>query len=222
MKRATRSRTVEVPPAAALRQARPRGRRTSKPDVVALKRQGILEVASRLFHEKGYETATLDMVADELNVTKPYLYTYYKNKAEILASVCAVGVTESLDALDRAAAASGNSVDRLRAALHEVAAIIIDRMEYIVVYQREMKNLTNVDAQQILRLRHEFDLRIAHLVEQCRADGLVKMHDAAAMSVWMGGLLSWIPNCYWRGSRRKREDVIEQVSHACMRLIGLD
>ncbi|RKS91546.1 TetR family transcriptional regulator [Sphingosinicella microcystinivorans] len=222
MKRATRSKLVEAAPTAGSSQVRPRGRRMSKPDVVALKRQGILEVASRLFHEKGYETATLDMVADELNVTKPYLYTYYKNKAEILASVCAVGVSESLDALDRAAAAPGNSVDQLRAALREVAAIIIDRMEYIVVYQREMKNLTNIDAQQILRLRHEFDLRIARLVEQCRADGLVTLHDAAAMSVWMGGLLSWIPNCYWRGSRRKRDDVIEQVSHACMRLIGLD
>jgi AcrR family transcriptional regulator len=196
--------------------------RKSSAEVVARKRQRILEEASALFHEKGYEIATLEMVAERLEVTKPFIYTYFRNKAEILASVCAVGIDESLAALDRVEHAPGTSVDRLRAALAEVASIIIDRMEYIVVYQREMKNLTKVDAQAILRARHEFDLRIARLVEECCKDGFVDLPDAGAMSVWMGGLLSWIPNCYRRGSRRSKESLVDQVVHACMRLIGLN
>jgi AcrR family transcriptional regulator len=195
--------------------------RDLKPGVVAYKRARILEEASLLFFERGYESATLEMLADRLSVTKPFLYTYFRNKSDILSAICELGVQESLHALDRVSQQGADSADRLRIALAEVAGIIIDRHEYIVVYQREMKNLDRADAQRIIRLRHEFDLRIGRLVEACQNDGLVAFEDAAAMSVWMGGLLSWITNCYRPGSRRSRDTIIKQVVHACMRLIGL-
>jgi AcrR family transcriptional regulator len=198
------------------------GKRQIKPEVVAYKKARILEEASALFFEKGYEAATLDLLADRLHVTKPFLYTYYRNKGEILAAVCAMGVTESLGALDAVADAAGTPVDRLRAALEQVARIIIERSDYIVVYQREMMNLERADAQRIMRLRHEFDLRVARLVEDCQRAGQVSLADATTMSVWMGGLLSWIPNCYRVGSRRSPESVIQQAVQACLRLIGID
>lgn len=200
--------------------ARPGGK--LKPDVVAYKRARILEEASALFFTQGYEAATLDMIAERLHVTKPFLYSYYRNKGDILASVCELGIRESLAALDAVANFPGSSVDRLRAALTQVASIIIDRHAYIVVYQREMMNLDRVDAQRTLRQRHEFDLRLARLVAACQEDGFVTLEDATSMSPWMGGLLSWIPSCYRPGSKRPRELVIEEAVHACMRLIGLN
>ena len=125
------------------------GRRGMKPSVVAYKRERILAAASALIHAKGYEAATLDMVAEQLHVTKPFLYTYFRNKGDILAAICEVGVTESLSALDRVAQVPGTSFDRLRAALVEVADIIVHRHEYVVVYQREMMNLDRANAQRL-------------------------------------------------------------------------
>jgi AcrR family transcriptional regulator len=198
------------------------GRRGLKPSVVAYKRARILAVASTLFYARGYEAATLEMVADQLNVTKPFLYTYFRNKGDILSAICEVGVSESLVALDRVAAFEGTSVDRLRAALIEVSNIVIDRFEYIVVYQREMMNLDRADAQRLIRLRHEFDLRIGKLIEACQRDGWVTLEEAAAMSVWIGGLISWITYVYRPGGRRTREMIIDQVVGASMRMIGLN
>lgn len=195
--------------------------RDLKPGVIAFKKARILEEASALFFEKGYESATLEMLADRLNVTKPFLYTYFKNKSAILSAICELGVQESLAALDRIAEMEGTSLERLEASLREVAGIIVARQAYLVVYQREMMNLDRADAQRILRLRHEFDLRIGRLVEACRNDGYVTVDDAESMSVWMGGLLSWITYCYRPGSRRSQEMVIEQVVRACLRLIGI-
>jgi AcrR family transcriptional regulator len=209
------STVAKLPVAARERQ------RDLKPGVVAYKRARILEEASTLFFDLGYEAATLEILADRLSVTKPFLYTYFRNKGDILSAICELGVQESLDALDRVAEMGSDPVERLRIALAEVAGIIIDRQEYIVVYQREMKNLDRTDAQRILRLRHEFDLRIGRLVEACQRNGSVTLEDATTMSVWMGGLLSWIANFYRPSSRRSREGVIEQAVHACMRLIGL-
>jgi AcrR family transcriptional regulator len=195
--------------------------RELKPSVVAYKRERILEEAGALFFTMGYEAATLDMLAERLSVTKPFLYTYYRNKGHILSAICELGVQESLAALDTVESKEGTSVDRLWAALASVANIIIDRYQYITIYQREMMNLDEADARRILRLRHQFDLRVAQLVETCRRDGYVTLEDAPEMAIWMGGLLSWITNCYGPGSKRSREVIVKQVVHACMRLIGL-
>ena len=195
--------------------------RKIKPDVVAYKRGRILKEASDLFFAKGYSAATLEMIAVRLNVTKPFLYTYFRNKSDILAAVCEIGVSESLLALDESAHLTGNAADRLRAALTDVANIIIKRQAYIVVYQREMMGLERSDAQRIMRLRHEFDLRIARMVEDCRREGLVNLPDATAMSVWIGGLLSWIANFYRPDSRTSADDLVDQAVRACLRLVGL-
>jgi AcrR family transcriptional regulator len=201
--------------------AMPPAGRELKPSVVAYKRERILEEAGALFFTMGYEAATLDMLAERLSVTKPFLYTYYRNKGHILSAICEVGVQESLAALDTVESREATSVDRLWAALASVANIIIDRYQYITIYQREMMNLDEADARRILRLRHQFDLRVAQLVEACRRDGSVTLEDAPEMAIWMGGLLSWITNCYGPGSKRSREVIVKQVVHACMRLIGL-
>ncbi|MBP8232816.1 MULTISPECIES: TetR/AcrR family transcriptional regulator [Rhizorhabdus] len=195
--------------------------REIKPGVVAFKRARILEEASALFFEKGYEAATLEMLADRLSATKPFLYTYFKGKSAILSAICEVGVKESLAALDRMAETERTSIDLLKASLREVAEIIVARHEYLVVYQREMMNLERTDAQRILRLRHEFDLRIGKLIDDCVRDGDVTVPDAAAMSVWIGGLLSWITYCYRPGSKRSAEMVVDQAVEACLRLIAV-
>lgn len=204
-------------------KSRPGGgsKRELQPSVIAYKRERILDVASVLIHAKGYEAATMEMVADELDVTKPFLYTYFRNKRDILRAICEVGVSESLAALDRVAETDGTSVDRLRTSLTQVAGIIIERYQYIDVYQREMKSLDRASAQHLIRLRHEFDLRIGRMIQACVDEGHVVFEDAAAMSVWIGGLMSWITNCYRPGSRRSRDTVIEQVVTASLRIIGL-
>jgi len=210
--------------------AKPRRRAAGAPtgreiklSVVAFKQTRILEEAAALFFEKGYEAATLEMLADRLSVTKPFLYSYYKGgKSAILCAVCELGITESLAALDRIAETETTSVDLLKASLREVAELSIARNEYLVVYQREMMNLDRADAKRILRLRHQFDLRIGKMIEDCVRDGYVTVPDAPAMSIWIGGLLSWITYCYRPGGSRSGEAVADQAMKACLRLIGLD
>ena len=195
--------------------------REIKPGVIAFKRVRILEEASALFCELGYEAATLEMLANRLSATKPFLYTYFKGKSAILCAICELGVKESLAALDRIEATEPTSIELLKASIREVAEIIIARHEYLVVYQREMMNLPRPDAQRILRLRHDFDLRMGRLIENCVNDGTITVPNAASMSVWIGGLLSWITNCYRPGSKRSAEAVVDQAVNASLRLVGI-
>ena len=195
-------------------------KRQLKVEVVAYKRQRILEEGSRLFFARGYEASTLDMLADRLHVTKPFLYSYYRNKGEILSAICETGIRESLEAMEAARDTSASPRDMLAMMVAGSARVVIERQEYIVVYQREMKNLVRDDARRILNLRRDFDHLIANVVEDGEHRGQFKVADPGLAAVWIGGLLSWIPNWYVPGGSRSADEVVDHVVNASMRLVG--
>jgi AcrR family transcriptional regulator len=63
-------------------QRRPRGR----PPRFNSRRAELLNVAARIFCERGYQNATLEDIADAMNVTRPALYHYGMGKEAILAA----------------------------------------------------------------------------------------------------------------------------------------
>ncbi len=50
----------------------------------ATKREAVLATAAQLFLEQSYSRTSLNDVAERLNITKPALYHYFRNKEEIL------------------------------------------------------------------------------------------------------------------------------------------
>lgn len=193
---------------------------TLKADVTALKRQRILEEASRLFFEKGYTTSTLDMLASRLDVTKPFIYSYFKSKNELLAVICEMGITKSLTVLEEVQRQGKDPLAELRAVIAGVAETVLRVQNYVVIYQREMKELERRDAQRILQLRHHFDQQMVLLLKRGVESGDFRIADPAMSSVWIGGLLSWIPLWYVPGGRRGVDDIVAQAVDAVMRLVG--
>ena len=70
-------------------------------EIIALKKDRIFEAAVDLFYDHGYENTTLDAVADKLKVTKPFIYSYYDSKAQLLTDICQRGISASLAAICR-------------------------------------------------------------------------------------------------------------------------
>ena len=196
------------------------GARQLKVEVAAYKRQRILEEGSRLFFSRGYEASTLDMLAEKLHVTKPFLYSYFRNKGEILSAICETGIRESLQAIEQAKSQAGTPRDQLAMMVAGSARVVIERQAYVVVYQREMKNLAREDASRILNLRRDFDHIIAEEVEAGVRKGQFKVDDPGLAAVCIGGLISWIPNWYVPGGSRSADEVVEHIVDASMRLVG--
>src|SRR3954471_2897019 len=51
------------------------------------KRERILTTAARLFFEGGYRATSMESIAEQLGVTKPFLYYHFENKHEILEEI---------------------------------------------------------------------------------------------------------------------------------------
>ncbi len=190
-----------------------------KVEIAAYKRRLILEEACHLFFNLGYTATTLDHVSERLNVTKPFIYSYYRNKGEILSEICQRGITLALDVQTEALAAKGTPTLRMKLLVERTAKIIIENQEFIVVYQREEKNLAHADARRIRDLRHRFDQKVAQLLEEGKRAGEFDIADPAMTAVWIGGLLSWISLWYNPEGQRTPSEVIRHALDAVERIV---
>lgn len=190
---------------------KPRKKRAAsqlKDEITAYKRRRILEEASHFFFANGYEATTLDSVAEQLNVTKPFIYSYYKNKGELLYEICQTGIQLSLTALEEALSVEGTASEQLKIVVERVARIIIENQRYVTVYLREEKCLQPEDARRIRDLRHTFDTKLAALLEKGRKTGEFDVAAPSRTAIWVSGLLSWIALWYHEGGRWSATEVV--------------
>ncbi|MCE9650138.1 MAG: TetR/AcrR family transcriptional regulator [Parvibaculum sp.] len=194
--------------------------RDVKGEISAYKRRLILEEACHLFYAQGYEGATLDAVAERLNVTKPFIYSYYRNKAEILREISERGIRLCLAAIDETMEAGGPPLARLRVIVDRVTQLIIDNQEYIVVYQREEKNLEAQVARDIRKLRKAFDTRLEKLLAEGAASGAFAIDDTNFAAISISGLMSWVANWYVPGGRRSPSEVVVLTQQMVMQMVS--
>ena len=76
-------------------------------------RQQILETAQRLFTELGYDATSLQMIADEMGLTKAAVYYHFRAKNEILDAIMLPGVQRLKALLDDAAANAPKVIIRI-------------------------------------------------------------------------------------------------------------
>ncbi len=191
-----------------------------KSEVVAFKRRRILEVSAHLFFERGYEGTTLDTIAEQLKVTKPYLYSYFQNKGQILLEICQTGIRKSLAALEEALALEASPSAQLRAAVEQVARIVIKKREHVVVYMREEKNLPAADAQRILEQRRAFDHKLAALLEEGVKLGMFSVPDPSLTATTIGGIVSWLPRWYVPTGRLSASEVVAMTVQLVEKMVG--
>ena len=111
-------------------------------EISAYKRDRILEEAVKLFYERGFSGTTLDDIAGKLGVTKPFIYTHFRSKCELLEAVCRPTIEMSLDAISRAAQREGRAADRLFDGIVSFTKVVLQRQGNIAVYFREEKHLS--------------------------------------------------------------------------------
>jgi AcrR family transcriptional regulator len=196
-----------------------RGSTALKNEITAYKRRRILEEASHLFFEKGYEATALDAVAEQLHVTKPFIYSYYKNKGELLYEICQTGIQLSLNVLEDALAVEGTATEQLKVVVERVARIIIENQRYISVYLREEKSLDPEDARRIRDLRHKFDLQLSDLLAKGKRTGEFDIQHPSRAAIWISGLLSWIALWYHDGGRWSATEVVMDAISTVMKMV---
>lgn len=161
----------------------------------AIKREAVLRAAAALFNEFGYHATSLDMVAERLQVTKPTLYYYVRNKEEILSECVRLGLDLLRAAIADAAGSGGTALDKLHAAMHEYALIVTRDFGMCLIRVGE-EPLAPDGRRKLRSLKAELDHEFRDLIEECIAEGSLAPCDAKLAAFTVAGALSWIGRWY--------------------------
>jgi len=203
-----------------LADADQRARNGLKAEVTTLKRERIMDAATRLFAAQGFHGTSVDSIASALGVTKPFVYYHFKDKAEILTAVCRRGADLTLGAIKAAETAPGTATERFAYFCRSMAGIVIDHSAFLAVYNREIQTLSETDRRAIMRIRTEIDRRVVALIDVGRVSGEFAVDDVAVTAVSITMMLSnlWI---WYREDRiGPRRKVIETVTELALRMVG--
>ena len=187
--------------------------------VSRLKRERIISTAVELFYSHGFGNTTLEAVAEKMNVTKPFIYSHFNSKNDLLAAICAHGIGASLDVLNRIVASEDSPTEKMQVLAREFMMAVIENQGHIAIYTREQKHLSKEHSDAIDDMRREFDRKFCALLTEGVKAGEFMVDDVQMASLAIGGIVSWSYVWYRPNGRLTREETAERISDLVLAMI---
>ncbi|MGW5747620.1 TetR/AcrR family transcriptional regulator [Amycolatopsis sp. NPDC003861] len=134
--------------------------------------ESLLQVAVKLFNERGYDGTSMEDLSRKLGITKSAIYHHVPSKEELLR----LAVDRALDGLFEVASETarldGRAIDRLEHLVRGSVLVLADRLPFVTLLLRVRGN-TKVERAALAR-RREFDRLVTDLVKQAEAEGDVR------------------------------------------------
>jgi len=191
-------------------------------EILAYKRDRIIEEAVKLFYARGFTGTTLDDVAAELGVTKPFIYTHFRSKVELLAALCTPTIEMSLAAVENAAKGAGTPTERLHRAIVDFTHVVLSRQANIAIFFREEKNLAPEALAEINALRRRFDRVLSQLLAEGNDAGAFHIADVNLASLALGGMISWAYTWHRPGGRLKLDEMCARMADLALQMVGAE
>jgi AcrR family transcriptional regulator len=195
--------------------------RAMREEILAYKRERILEEAVKLFYQRGFTGTTLDDIAAELGVTKPFIYTHFRSKTDLLAALCTPTIEMSLDAVTVAAKGPGAPTERLYRAIVEFTQVVLSRQANIAIYFREEKNLSPDALAHINTLRKKFDRVLSRLLAEGVEAGEFDIKDLSLTALAIGGMISWAYTWHRPEGRLALDEMCERMADLALQMVGV-
>jgi TetR/AcrR family transcriptional regulator, fatty acid metabolism regulator protein len=188
--------------------------------------QGIIEVATQLYLQGGYENVTMAAVASAAGLSEGTLYNYFRDKHDLQLRV-------SLAAFEGHTQAAENAVveaKSLREGLERLIAIelrmLIRAKELFLVWLREMRTTNGYPQSEARKMLRRFSSQLIHLFEKWKA----VPHPALGLNLPMARdiVFGSLEHIVWTARVHKREDQLDveklsrDLAGAYLRALGLD
>lgn len=115
---------------------RPRGRPRDL-DLRQRRENAILEMAARLFAERGYRNTDLQVVADALQVGKGTIYRYFSSKQELFLAAVDRGLAQLAEQVDAVVATIADPLEQIIEAIHAYLAFFDAHPDFVELFIQE-------------------------------------------------------------------------------------
>jgi AcrR family transcriptional regulator len=205
--------------------AHPRASETARRSTArrSLVTRDLLDKATRLFAERGYEATTLQDVAEAVGVSRTALYHYVSSKEELLAMLVEQIGLELADSLTALRARTDISAE---GKLRELTGMLV-RQRAESPSQFRVLDQSESLVPEPLRTRHRQARRVvlaevSGVIEDGIAAGDFKSLDPRVAAFTVLGMCNWVAWWYHPGPEYDIEAVVRQVTQSAIDMLVAD
>lgn len=183
----------------------------------------LIEVATQVFFEKGYDGASLQDIADRLGMLKGSLYYYIQSKEDLLFDVISSVHREGLAVIRARAEVEGDPLQRLEDVIGGHVEHTCRNLVPTAVFLHELSALPPERRKEVLGSEHAYQGVFRGLIELAQKEGLVRAGvdpRLAALSVL--GSTNWVYRWFRPGGEFTPEKIGAQMAEMAIRGIASD
>lgn len=177
-----------------------------------VKRDAVLQTAAQMFLEVGYRKTSMSQLAARLNITKPALYYYFRNKEELLVECYRAGIDSIESALKGALKCEGSSLEKVRSYIRSYATAIVTFDFGRCVATLDDSELSDQTRRQVRNLKRRIDAAIRSYIDEGIVDGSIAPCNAKMASFAIAGAINWIGIWYRPNGSLGAEEIVEEFT----------
>jgi AcrR family transcriptional regulator len=173
----------------------------------------IIEAAANIFMEKGYEAASIQDVADAVDILKGSLYYYIKSKEDLLYEVIQEVHRRGLANLDSQRDSDDPADVRLHTFVNRHVMFNAQHLAKMTVFFHDFRSLSPKRRDLIVKERDQYDKFVRDIIEEGITEGLFRSDvDSRLAAFSILGSMNWIYQWYRPDGPRAIEEIADQMA----------
>jgi AcrR family transcriptional regulator len=188
--------------------------------------QGIIQVATQLYLQGGYENVTMAAVASAAGLSEGTIYNYFRDKQDLQLRVSLTAFQGHTQAAETAVAEAKSLREGLERLIAIELRLLIRAKELFLVWLREMRTSNGYQHSQARKMLRRFSSQLIHLFEKWNAapDPALGLNLPMVRDIVFGSL----EHIVWTARVQRREDQLDveklsrDLAGAYLRALGME
>lgn len=178
----------------------------------------INRVATRLFRQNGYDSTTMQSIADELGILKGSLYHHIDNKEQLLLTILGQSVGDVNAAVAEVARSPLPPPAKLRRLVRTEVLTMILHQDEILIWLAERGRHPGL-SKQVEPGARQADNKLRTVLEDGAAAGHWPIGNLGLAYQAIRGMMAWLPAWYKPSGRQSAEEIADIFADYALRIL---
>lgn len=180
-------------------------------------RDDILDAAAQIFRQKGYYAASMQDIANAVNLQKASLYHHVSGKQEILLALLDRALTLLIDRLEPIAEGQRPPGEKLRAMILAYLQVLTDQRDLAAVLLLEHRSLKPHLHARHVPFRDRFEALWRKVLEEGVREGVFQCDDVPTATRILLGAMNWTITWYHPEGPLPIESIADRITTIFLR-----
>lgn len=179
----------------------------------------LIQVAGRLFREKGYSNVSLQDTAELVRIRKPSIYHHFKSKQALLQAVLADCSRPFNQLAEEIIASRIPATEKLRRLVRSHVLLMIKNFDAIAIFLQQPNAIAEEQKQDFIRQRDYYGSILREIIHEGQRSGEFVPVDPHLAKLGLLGMCNWITHWYKPDGPASPEQIADTFADLAVRAL---